>query len=54
MKKQYTFTDNELRVIKEALIEYWQTGLKHLNPQSPYAIEHKRLAFELKEQFKRG
>jgi hypothetical protein len=49
--KYYVFTELEILVLRDALIEHYQ-NTKHLKPISPIAIEMKKATMALKEQFK--
>jgi len=48
--KTYIFTENEIMVLRNALIEYWQF-VKNLKPNSPIAKRNKNLTLALKDQF---
>ena len=49
--KTYTFTTEEIMVLRDATIEYHQL-VKGLKPNSPIAIRGQKLASALKDQFK--
>jgi hypothetical protein len=49
--KRYEFTAEEILVLRDALVEYYQQ-IKGLTPGSPIAIRAKALAVALKDQFK--
>jgi len=48
--KTYTFTENEMTTLRNALIEYYQM-IKGLEPLSPIAIDNQKNARVLKDQF---
>jgi len=54
MEKTITvkLTESETMVIRDALIEHWQTNLKRLDPKSPIAIKMKEDCFRLREVFR--
>jgi len=49
--KHYEFTEDELMVLTNAMIEYNQF-VRGLNPRSPIAIRNKKIAKVLSDQFK--
>lgn len=49
--KAYKFNKQEIYVIRDALIEYYYF-LKDVKPNSPIAIENKKILEVLKDQFK--
>ena len=48
--KTYTFTEDEMMTLRNAMIEYLQF-VKSLHPKSPIAIKNKKNAESLKNQF---
>ena len=52
MTKEYLFTEHEILVLREALIEYWHNVSKHVEPTSPAAQRHHNLVRPLIDQFR--
>ncbi len=48
--KTYTFTEEEILTLRNAVIEYYQM-IKNLKPNSPIAIRNQVNAKALKDQF---
>ncbi|OQB44392.1 MAG: hypothetical protein BWY02_02810 [bacterium ADurb.Bin157] len=48
--KTYTFTEEEILTLRNAVIEYYQM-IKSLKPNSPIAIRNQANAKALKDQF---
>jgi hypothetical protein len=49
--KSYTFTSEEVYVLRDAMVEYYQS-IKNSKPNSPIAVRAKELAMALKDQLK--